>query len=159
MQGWAGLASRCLSPVGKDWRQDSGRAWKDALQSLARGSSAEEGVQCWTSNVLHVQNWRKAIYKKYWNLLIRNYSAGLFSDHSLTKNQPRNTFLQNIYSMSRRVSSSHRSRGSSLGPSNQLSLLCSYADMPEALTALQLLPLFLHSRPLTPTHTFLRKYT
>ncbi len=45
MQGWAGLASRYLSPVGKDWRQDSGRAWKDALQSLARGSSAEEGVQ------------------------------------------------------------------------------------------------------------------
>ncbi len=74
-------------------------------KSLCQGKG--RCVRCWTSNVLHVQNWRKAIYKKYWNLLIRNYSAGLFSGTSLTKKQPRNTFLQSLYSMHRRVSASH----------------------------------------------------
>ncbi len=76
--------------------------WLMPFSSITSGSP-----NCWTSNVLHVQNWRKAIYKKYWNLLIRNYSAGLFSGTSLTKKQPRNTFLQSLYSMHRRVSASH----------------------------------------------------
>ncbi len=46
----------------------------------------------------------------YWS----EQRAGLFSDPSLTKNQPRNTFQQTIYSMCRHVSSSHWSRDPSL---------------------------------------------
>ncbi len=81
--------------------------WNEFWISLALSPEVNHTCSCWTSNVLHVQNWRKAIYKKYWNLLIRNYSAGLFSGTSLTKKQPRNTFLQSLYSMHRRVSASH----------------------------------------------------
>ncbi len=88
-------AAWCRSPPHAAWHR------RDALVAF------QDSGYCWTSNVLHVQNWRKAIYKKYWNVLIRNYSAGLFSGTSLTKKQPRNTFLQSLYSMHRRVSASH----------------------------------------------------
>ncbi len=54
-----------------------------------------------------IKNRRKASNIKVLKFIDQNSALGCFSDKSLTKKQPRNTFLQSLYSMHRRVSASH----------------------------------------------------